>query len=97
LSPDEGSAVQLDSLHRASFLEFSFEDLKSDRFTLTDAVEIDAGTKEAPIAFRSLADGRSSYSIQVGACPQWYAFSSTHLVLQSTYDHKISRVWLLGK
>src|SRR5262249_17277034 len=36
LSPDEGSAVQLDSLHRASFLEFSFEDLKSDRFTLTD-------------------------------------------------------------
>jgi hypothetical protein len=81
-------------MSRGSYLELSFEDLRADRFVLHDGAQPADAT---PIAFRSRTEGRRTYSLHVGACPQWYGFTGNRLILQSSRDHGLREVRLVER
>ncbi len=83
------------NMHDAAYLQIQFDDLHADRFGLSDHADSLNTSGAAPIAFSSLNGGQRSYFIQVAACPQWYAFSASKLLLRSTVDHRIAHISLL--
>jgi hypothetical protein len=85
-------------LDSASYLELAFDDLGEDELSLRDGDEEKwEANRGKPITFRALAEGRRTYYIQVGACPQWYAFSGERLFLESKRDHRLRRARLLAR
>ncbi|MGI8685941.1 MAG: hypothetical protein ACR2MO_12795 [Acidimicrobiales bacterium] len=67
------------------------EPLKDDTFSLSQPP---AGSR-FPISFKTLADGDNRTSIQVGSCPQWYAYAGgSSLTLHSDRGEEITAVRL---